>query len=59
MKTVAVKLTALALLSCLYVLGLHAASQGPQQLFRACCKSGGATCCGSMCYSTDSGCSAF
>lgn len=56
MKKVAAKLTVLAALSCLYVLGLNAASQGVQPLFRACCKSGGATCCGAFCTSDDKGC---
>jgi hypothetical protein len=58
MKTVAVKLTVLAALSWLYVLGLNAASPGAQPLFRACCKNGGASCCGAYCYTTDTGCSA-
>ena len=59
MKKVAAKLTVLVALGCLYVLGLHAASQGNEPRLQACCKSGGATCCGSMCYSDDSGCHAW
>jgi hypothetical protein len=56
MKKVAVKLTVLAALSCWYVLGLNAASEGAQPLFRACCKNGAASCCGAWCLTTDTGC---
>jgi hypothetical protein len=56
MKKVAAKLTVLVALGCLYVLGLNAATRASQPRFQACCKSGGATCCGSICYADDNGC---
>jgi len=59
MKRVIAKLTVLAALSCVYVLGLNAASQAAKPHFQVCCTSTSSYCCGAMCYADISGCKAI
>ena len=59
MKRLTARLTVLAALSCLYVLGLNAASQAAKpNLLQACCRSTNSYCCGAMCIADTSGCHA-
>ena len=56
MKKIVVKLSFLTVLSGLYLAGLSATTRTITPGFQACCKGGGATCCGASCTITTEGC---